>query len=246
MEIFYALAVLALLSFAAGNERYRRQLPTPDCPLPEFTQKIEATPVDQATGSRLCWYSALNFTQIPATSYVEEQERVFSLLQKICSDECLPSIADLVNSCFRAYQAPLTLACASSGTLQCWQLPVINTGEDASSACYDNNNTVTTAATTCPQDCETELTELVSMGGCCVNNVFNTTVFGPELQGLGVTRNGLWEMCGMAKIQFCPVPPAFVDASAPPATTMSAGGVTPTGKLGLLVFLSLSVLFWQD
>ena len=168
--VIVLLAVETVLT--ATSELRKRQLPTPDCSLPVLREKIESTPIDPSTGEMLCWKSALNFTQIGPQEYAQEREQVFRLLYTICSDPCLPSIADLVNTCYKAFQGHLSLACGSNGQRQCWQLPTRNTGESVATACYAHNETAA-----CPEDCKDELMDLVELGGCCVNNVFNTSTF---------------------------------------------------------------------
>ncbi len=205
------LLLVVLISSILANDRHKRQLSGLTCKLPVFTEKIEATPVNPATGERTCWDSALNFTLIKPDDYAERRVEVFNLLRTICNDVCLPSIADLVKTCYASYQTGLSLACGSYGSLQCWQLPTVNTGESAYIDCYNTTET-------CPDDCESELRELVQLGGCCVNNVFNTTTFGSDLAGLQVASSNLWESCGMVPISFCPTPSAFVDQTATTST----------------------------
>lgn len=45
--------------------------------------------------------------------------------------------------------------------------------------------------------------------GCCVNNVFNTSVFGSVLEGLQVANGRLWDTCGVNRTYFCPLPTVF-------------------------------------
>ena len=223
MCVSYFKIVIVLLAvetiLTTTSERHKRQLlGYSDLVLQE---KIDSTPADPKTKGKLCWERTSNFIRINPLEYAQRQEQVFRLLSTICSDLCLPSIADLVNACFQTYQEHLSLACGSNGQIQCWQLPRNNTGESVATACYEHNETAA-----CPEDCKDELMNLVELGGCCVNNVFNTSIFGPQLEEFSVADNMLWETCDMDRVSFCPTPQALDAAAAPTYITTNGAGPT--------------------
>lgn len=124
--IILLLAVFTACGFASV---VKRQLPAGlTCSPGDLTVKLESFPLDAATGQPLCKRSTIGFTLISPENYVDQQDEVFQHLQQICSENCLPSVVDLVDDCYPSFRTPLGLACASNGIFPCWEGPVRNNG----------------------------------------------------------------------------------------------------------------------
>lgn len=196
-----SLSLLALLCVSACTSAsvpsiFRRQLPVGlTCGASDLSTGLAGLPTT-------CRESLTAFVAIRPEQYVTRQAEVFQAIQVICSSECLPPVVDLVDICLPPYRTSLGQACASNGLFQCWQGPIINNGTDVNIDCYDT----LTSNDTCPEECQDSIMTIRDDLGCCVNNVFNTTVFGPALAQLRVANGTLWDACGVDRVLFCPVP----------------------------------------
>lgn len=210
---FVCLSLCFLISLADGrndaavHHRYTRQFGSLNCSLSVFTKKLEGFPTDPVTGEHTCRGSTVNFTQISPQDYVARKEEVFALLSNICEDNCLPSVVDMVDTCLPTYRTSLGRACADNGIYPCWQAPIANNGTGVAAVCYPL--VASNFAGSCTTECKAALTDIRSTQGCCVNNVFNTTVFGPQLAQLQVANGQLWDFCSVPRVSFCPLPSAF-------------------------------------
>lgn len=194
-----AYLLVLFLAFASASIT-KRQLPETGCSLTELTEKLQGF-------EEGCRSSTVGFTLIDPEDYVERQEEVFAALQVVCSPDCFVSVSDLVLACYPSFRIPLGQACGSNGAIPCWQGPIINNGTELALNC---ESTISSNFETCSDDCQESITEIRSTLGCCVNNVFNTTVFGSELADLQVANGRLWDVCDIERIDFCPLPDAFV------------------------------------
>lgn len=203
--IILLLAVFTACGFASV---VKRQLPAGlTCSPADLTVKLESFPLDAATGEPLCKRSTVGFTLISPEDYVDQQDEVFQHLQQICSEDCLPSVVDLVDDCFPSFRTPLGLACASNGIFPCWEGPVRNNGSTLASYCLP---IVESNFASCPENCKRSIEEIRASHGCCVNNVFNTSVFGTVLEQLQVANGQLWDVCEVDRVSFCSLPEVFV------------------------------------
>ncbi len=213
MHLSAVLVLVALTcSCVSATVLKKRQLDSLNCSYPVLTEVLASFPLDEPTsGESICRESTVNFTVIPSTEYVTRQAEVFRLLSVMCADECLPSVVNLVDKCAQSFRIPLGRACARNNDFQCWQGAIFNNGtgvfEDCSPFFYDDE-------TVCPEYCKESIEEIRASHDCCVNNVFNTTVFGAELASLQVANGTLWDVCMVERIQFCPFPAAFDTDSA--------------------------------
>ena len=195
------LVLSFILSLAVANNVKRQLSPGLACDLDVFTPLLENLPEDNG-----CKPFTLAFSQINPEDYVERQEEVFGALQVICGGQCLPFVVDLVDACFPSFQVALRQACASNGVFQCWQGPIVNNGTGVAFDCMDS-----VLSGQCSENCQSSIADIRTTLGCCVNNVFNTTtVFGRDLAMLQVANGQLWDSCGVDRINFCPLPNAFI------------------------------------
>ena len=226
------LVVSFIFAVAACGGITKRQLPAGlACDLDVFSPLLANLPEDNG-----CRPSTLAFAQINPEDYVERQEEVFGALQVICGGQCLPFVVDLVDVCFPSFQVALGQACASNGRFPCWQGPTINNGTGVASDCFTS-----LMSGQCEEDCQSSIEDIRMTLGCCVNNAFNTTVFGQDLAMLQVANGQLWDSCGVDRINFCPLPDAFNTA------TMSTtdGGGRAVGQIEIAtVCLSLIILLF--
>lgn len=195
---------IALVSVCSAT-LYRRQLPDLSCSAPELLVKLESFPVDEMSGESSCKQAALNFTQIDPEEYIERRGEVFAALEEICSDDCLPYVLDLVDSCLPAFRTSLGQACASNGRFACWQGPIYNNGTGVPINCLATLRGVEA----CSDYCREAIVDVRDSLECCVNNVFNTTVFGTGLSMLQVANGRLWDACRVERLSFCPLPESF-------------------------------------
>lgn len=218
----YLLVALAFVTSAAASVTKRQLLPEA-CELPELLAKLEEFEPQ-------CRESSITFTTIDPEDYVERQEEVYTALGVICNQSCLPSVADLVLSCFPSFRDSLALACGFNGRFACWQGPILNNGTDVAFNCYPT----AVEGAPCSDDCRDSINEIRDTLGCCVNNVYNTTIFGSDLANLQVANGQLWDACNIDRLDFCPFPDAFV-------TEASAGVVRSALVSGALQIAALIV-----
>ncbi len=211
MDFVKPLLLVSFFVFAAAGIT-KRQLPTGlTCNLTTFSNSLASFPVDEMSGQSVCRESTTGFALINPEDYVERQDDVFRFLREICDPDCLPYVVDLVDVCYKSFRMPLAQACASNGNIQCWRGPILNDGTEVAFNCYNT----TVLGQQCTEDCQSSINTIRSTLSCCVNNVFNTTVFGSELAQLQVASGQLWDACGVERINFCPQPDEFamIDAA---------------------------------
>ena len=220
-------ACLLLLFFSCASASIaKRQLSPGACELPEFSTLLEEM-------EPRCRESALTFAFIDPEDYVERQEEVFASLSIMCDQSCILSVANLVVSCFPSFRDSLALACGDNGRFPCWRGPIINNGTDVAFQCYE---TVAGEAP-CPDYCRDSINEIRDTLGCCVNNVYNTTVFGSDLADLEVANSRLWDSCNINTLNFCPFPDAFTTE----ASSGVARGVSVSGAVQIAALITWSL-----
>lgn len=236
--LFRLVQVLALVSISVCTVPLaRRQMPEGlSCSTIELTDKLATFPQNPS----LCSSAATNFAAIPADQYLERQDDVLAALRQICSEECLPHVVGLVDLCYPAFREPLGIACASNSQIQCWQGPAVNNGTGVLGSCAP-----VLQGQRCEESCQQAITDIRRDLGCCVNNIFNTTVF--SLEELQVASPQLWEACGVAQVPFCPVPEIFdtvVETTTAVATT-AASAPRQLGSVALVMLIIwVSSLFY--
>ncbi len=240
MDFVKPLLLVSFFVFAAAGIT-KRQLPTGlTCDLTTLSNLLASFPVDEMSGQSVCRESATGFALIEPEDYVERQDDVFRFLREICDPDCLPYVVDLVDACYKSSRMSLAQACASNGNgnIQCWQGPILNNGTEVAFNCFSTTN----LGQQCTEDCRSSINTIRSTLGCCVNNVFNTTVFGSELAQLQVASGQLWDACGVERVDFCPQPDAFrtVTTDAVDATTDAASRVVSQTVISVM-FVILAV-----
>lgn len=219
--------LLSLCSVVCSANIFPRQLDAVECPLQDFTDLLEGFPTP-------CRTALSGFISISPEEYVERQEEVYDALGQMCQEGCLSFVADLVVSCVPSFRIPLAQACGSNGRFQCWQGPILNNGTGVNAACYPDllGGLLDDA---CSDMCRDSIVDIRGSHGCCVNNVFNTTVFGSQLAELDVANGALWDACGVERLAFCPMPEAF--------GTESDAAIRPLASVAIITAIGLSVLF---
>lgn len=153
--LFRLVQVLALVSISVCTASLvRRQIPDGlSCSLLQLSVQLATVP---DTEMNPCRSTITNFVQIPTDEYVERQDEVLTALQRICNEECLPHVLNLVDICYPSFRETLRLACATTTTAAVEASTTIGTTNtidatnmDATST-IDATNTVDTTNTIDP------------------------------------------------------------------------------------------------
>ena len=192
-------ALLLLLSLYIGTLA-RTHLGELHCEEAEYRRMLEEITLVPQINS-LCVESITGIIKYEPEEFMDNLNEILRYLCFLCDNTCLPYVADIVNYCLINLKPTLNLACASGGRFKCWAIPIFNNGSKIHEACYS-----AVEESTCSEDCRDKLIRIYSNHGCCVDNVFNTTLFGSELIRLGIASRDLWKKCNIQTMSPCPAP----------------------------------------
>jgi len=179
-------AMSKLSELACENEDYQRML-----------SFISSRPGINAH----CIESVTGIIQHEPEEFIHNLTDILRYFCFICDDTCMPFVSDLIHDCIPELIPLLRLACASNGRYLCWVVPYLDNGSLAHDACYNYN-----VESLCPNNCKYEILQLKTNHGCCVHNIFNTTLFGSTFLKLQVASQALWNNCQLQAVDPCPVP----------------------------------------
>lgn len=157
---------------------------------------------------------------VQVTDFVGEAPTVFRALPVICESECLAYVHNVSMKCLPSQVERLGLACGKNEEQQfCYDTVQRDNGTRVQMQCFPERfipnsvrtrqtateqpattNTSTTTATppTCDDGCRRTLEIFRRLHGCCISNVFNSSVFG--LLQFGLANYTLWSGCGVETV----------------------------------------------
>lgn len=131
-----------------------------------------------------------------ALAYQCVQENVQPVLDAVSSNgSCEFYTTSLVNGCGRNSDGEF---CAND------ILANPTTGSTLLQTVFTNCFSFLTTPQTCPSNCRTSIEQFRDNSGCCVNNLYNTSISASSPTAALPTSAALWSVCGVTSPGFCP------------------------------------------
>ncbi len=198
--------ITILLAFTSNGVWTRSNVNKLHCEATEYRRMIDK--LTYAKGMNVhCINSLMGITGLDPEEYVDNLDDVLRYFCFLCDDTCLPYVSDIVYFCLKNLLPNLRLACGYNGIYKCWATPYISNGSVASNSCYKTSG----PNSHCPQECFTAISEMYNSHGCCMYNIFNTTLFGSTYIKLGLMNHTLLKSCSLDGPQACPVPDTLME-----------------------------------
>ncbi len=145
----------------------------------------------------------------------------FSALKSLCKRRCGRILTTFTDTCgFPFLGQRFRTVCASNDEDLCLSLSQENNGSLILALCG------LTPTVSCSAECRDALEEFRSNLGCCVQTLFNSSVFGLDL--LPIASHQLWSVCGVESVELCADP--------------FGGGTAHTGTILLIEVLLIGTL----
>ena len=209
-----------------------------------YNMMLEDIPLDSGSNHSKCRHSIKELVKLTPDDFARNHSSVAKYFTTICNPEgCLAYAGRIVKNCLTKLKPLLSLACATNGVYQCWTVPSFYNDSTAQELCFsDGNDTYDN----CSRACKDELLRISNSQGCCLSNVFNSTLFGSQLAQTVLSNDTVWDICEVERQSFCSVPELISNVTDPTETEalQSGQGVNSLTFLWPSPILLLCKDFW--